>query len=366
MGFSFKVLSCLVLALSVVSTSAAEAVRCKHPSKRQEWRTLSAHQKADWLRAIKCLSKLPHTNALAPLVKPSDIPPVNTSSSYWDDIVYIHMDLNTRIHNTGHFFPWHRWYVHHIESELKSKCGYKGVAPYWDWTKDSSDFYGATIFQESDPVSGLGGWGNPAKDYAVPDGALSDLHLSYPSPHTLRRNFTLQPYLAFKNTGFPLVPNPEIYANDTFRPQDVQRVITGYEGDFKAMQHDVEGFASMHGSVHVIMGGDLGGVCPSDAPAGCQGGPTFSANEPMFQLHHAMVDKIWFDWQQHKAANKFAFEGGSIQPNFGNLTEYNTYPNGKAPFLGFNSPIPTDGLFGQATIGDVVDTTGGYLCYVYV
>ena len=27
----------------------------------------------------------------------SNIVPVNASGSYWDDIVYIHMDLNTRV-----------------------------------------------------------------------------------------------------------------------------------------------------------------------------------------------------------------------------------------------------------------------------
>ena len=27
--------------------------------------------------------------------------------------------------------------------------------------------------------------------------------------------------------------------------------------------------------------------------------------------------------------------------------------------------MPADGLFPEVTIGDVMDTTGGYLCYVY-
>ena len=30
-----------------------------------------------------------------------------------------------------------------------------------------------------------------------------------------------------------------------------------------------------------------------------------------------------------------------------------------------NSTIPADGMFNEVTIYDVMNTTGGYLCYVY-
>ena len=36
---------------------------------------------------------------------------------------------------TGLFLPWHRLYVQTFEDELRSKCGYDGVQPYWDWTQ---------------------------------------------------------------------------------------------------------------------------------------------------------------------------------------------------------------------------------------
>lgn len=120
-------------------SSSYEPYPCTKPAVRKEWRTFSTEQKAEWIRAInvsidalltfdrlsealsgfQCLSKLPHDLALTPLVDPSvsRIPPVNKSSSYFDglthficrfslwgvltsfyiDIVYIHMDLNTRV-----------------------------------------------------------------------------------------------------------------------------------------------------------------------------------------------------------------------------------------------------------------------------
>jgi len=40
-----------------------------------------------------------------------------------------------QIHGTGYFLPWHRLYVQTFENALRSKCGYTGVQPYWDWTQ---------------------------------------------------------------------------------------------------------------------------------------------------------------------------------------------------------------------------------------
>ena len=36
-----------------------------------------------------------------------------------------------------------------------------------------------------------------------------------------------------------------------------------------------------------------------------------------------------------------------------------------ANFLQTSSPIPGDGLWEKTTVGDVLDTVGGRLCYVY-
>ena len=53
----------------------------------------------------------------------------------------------------------------------------------------------------------------------------------------------------------------------------------------------MEYFEGPHAAVHEIVGGDLGGYCPKDANEECfeaEPSPTFSANEPMFWLHHAV------------------------------------------------------------------------------
>jgi tyrosinase len=275
------------------------------------------------------------------------------------------MDLNHVIHFTGLFLPWHRWYVHSVETALRTKCDFTGASPYWDWSKDAADFYGSSFWADNSSTSGLGGWGDPARDYQVPLGGFSNLHLSYPSPHILRRNFTLQPWFAIAALVPEFIPDPSFMANVSFTNKEVKKMVNGFTGDFKGFQKYFEAANfGAHANVHEIMGGDLGGQCPSDAPANCIGGPTFSVNEPLFFMHHAMVDKVWFDWQHKHPSNFWSFEGGSVQA-LENTTIYTKYPNGAPPALNLNTLMPADGMFPRMTIEQVMNTTGGHLCYVY-
>lgn len=187
--FFSTLLSDLVLTLSsalyvphaTIETSALlKYPRCESAASRREWRTLSIDEKANWISAVNCLANLPHDDALNPTFDTSfsRIPIVNSSSSYYDgehsspsinplpsgmhlcsffptftrlrvhaygcalfgsymidgaEYSLFFLDLNYKIHFTGLFFPWHRWYLQVFEDSLKSKCGYRGASPYWNW-----------------------------------------------------------------------------------------------------------------------------------------------------------------------------------------------------------------------------------------
>ncbi|KAH9994462.1 Di-copper centre-containing protein [Russula vinacea] len=335
----YKLLSVsLAFLWSVLVVSCSyENCTCTKPAIRREWRKFTTEEKANWIRAINCLSQLPHDPALTPSVDPSVslIPPVNTSGSYLDDIVYLHMDLSTRIHFTGLFLPWHRWFVHIYEESLKNKCGYTGVSPYWNWTIDAPDFYESSFWKDSDPVSGLGGWGDPNADFRVPDGGF--IKYLFPTP-------CLTLFAATSRSFEAILGTPA--------------------GDFKGFQKALEAPQGPHFAIHAIVAGDMVGGCPEGAPSNCTPGPSWSPNDPLFFLHHAMVDKIWYDWQSRDPMNVKNFFGGSV-PSLKSLDAYNQYPNGAPPYLSLNTMMPADGLFPEVTIRDVVNTTGGVLCYVY-
>ena len=118
---------------------------------------------------------------------------------------------------------------------------------------DAGDVKNSPLFLDSDPIIGLGGWGDPAKDIQVQDGAFRNLQLAYPVPHTLRRNFTLQPYVSL--TDNPIFTDPTMDANVSFTPGEVQKIVDWTPGDFPGMQFYMERPEGPHGSVHEILGG---------------------------------------------------------------------------------------------------------------
>ncbi|KAJ7693382.1 hypothetical protein B0H17DRAFT_1199897 [Mycena rosella] len=335
MAFNSSLFTLYFVLVSLLLLAGATGTRnCTRPAVRKEWRSLSQEEQKHWISAVKCVAHLLHDETFVPTVNPPDIAAYNASGSLYDggiskDFVYSHMD--------------------------------------------ATDFYGSAFFKDSNSKSGLGGWGDASTQFRVLDGAFSassTFRVSYPFPHTLRRNFTLFPL--FDSLSFP---TPDVVwkrtrpaATASFTEQVVESMINGFVGDFKGLQAQMEGVEGPHANVHFIVGGDMGGICPVDAPAGCISGPTFTPNDPLFFLHHAMVDRVWFKWQQKHALNKYAFAGGSVQKldNFTVQLLPLDFILTNLSCSKMDSEIPTDGLAPlPSTVSNVISTTEGPLCYVY-
>lgn len=267
---------------------------------------------------------------------------------------------------TGHFFPWHRQYVQAFEDQLRDSCGYDGVQPYWDWTQDAPSFYNATIFSDS-PYDGLGSWGGPDNDHQILTGAFKNFTLAYPVPHNIRRNYTPQPFLAGAIGGPPGVyANPDLVISTTFTKKNVDFILGSFGGDYVAFQTYTENLDGPHPGLHLVLGGDMAGSCPFGlGPPECVGGMKWSPNDPLFFLHHAMIDKVWFDWQHRNDSNANAFEGGATSWQTDPNITFTQYPTGAEPWLNLSSALTSDGLWDGVTVGDVMSTVGGHLCYTY-
>jgi tyrosinase len=85
-------------------------------------------------------------------------------------------------------------------------------------------------------MSGLGGWGDPNDDFTVPDGGFNKLLLSYPSPHTVRRQFSPFPY----KDPFPLFTDPQKSGSSSISASVVEAVLDTPAGDFKGFQVALE------------------------------------------------------------------------------------------------------------------------------
>lgn len=78
-----------------------------------------------------------------------------------------------------------------------------------------------------------------------------------------------------------------------------------------------------------------------------------SPSDPVFFMHHGFVDHSWYLWQNADTANR------------------NTQINGCSDSANPCTPLTGDyvlssqGLRPAVTVNDVLNTQGGYLCYVY-
>ncbi|KAF9645987.1 Di-copper centre-containing protein [Thelephora ganbajun] len=313
---------------------------------------------------MQCLGKVPHKEYVVSYPNHVNFTvdvPLDKNSSMYDDFSFIHMDLNPLIHFTGQFLPWHRSFVHRFERALREECGFIGTQPYWDWTKDADDFYNSPIF-DPDPRTGLGGWGDPSADFQITTGAFaSDFVRRYPVPHPVRRNYTVISSIGGLGDGAPPITQP---LNTFFTPERINAMVDGFPGDFLGFQALFEGGDGSHGAIHQIVGGDLVGMCPLAAGPNCKRGPKWTPNDPLFYLHHAMVDKLWYDWQRRHPENFWSFHGGSIGAHSAPGI-YAQFPNGGPPFLNFDTDVPGDGLLNNATIFEVMDTRAYDFCYTY-
>lgn len=109
---------------------------------------------------------------------------------------------------------------------------------------DSSDVEHSTMFDD-DEAFGLGGWGDPNYDVQITTGGFKDIVRVYPSPHHIRRNFTLRPLGAIPNpfANDPLAPplDPTIMINGTLTPANYDFILNGFLGDFEGFHAYVEG-----------------------------------------------------------------------------------------------------------------------------
>jgi len=106
---------------------------------------------------------------------------------------------------------------------------------------------------DDDPVNGLGGWGDPADDFQIKTGGFKDVVRPYPTPHHIRRNFTLYP---FNNPAvpppfagdptFPHIP-ADFLINTTITAQNVDFMVNNFKGDFEGFQAYMEGLAVSSG-----------------------------------------------------------------------------------------------------------------------
>jgi tyrosinase len=188
------------------------------------------------------------------------------SSADVDNLADEHVRLFGPIHEDDALLPWHRIFLNYFEELLQDQNA-SVTLPYWDWHEESSWTGSHNLFENaSGGNTGLFGFN------IIESG----------SPWSFTRNF--------QSTWLP-------DAND---PNMNQSSVTAFSFDLEIGNHNA--------GHNFIRGTMASGFSPGD---------------PIFYLHHNMVDKVWADWfRLHPTST-----GSGLNTSMVTFQDYPGYPN---------------------------------------
>ncbi|KAJ7088705.1 tyrosinase [Mycena epipterygia] len=301
---------------------------------------LSNTQKLEYITAVQCLQRLPGISDL------------QGAKTRFDDFQGLHVVLSEDVHLVGQFLPWHRRLLNVFETTLRQECGFQGALPYWDWSQDVDSGIPLGKSPVFDAVYGFGGNGIDVPNYTgqfgnlsvlssagwvapgagggcVPDGPFAAYNLSV-GPGTNVTNHCLQ--RAFNENIRGFLSGAQV--------ADVARQTT-----FEVFRVELEGAPvtesmRLHDGGHNFVGGEM-----SDSYS--------SPGDPIFYLHHAFLDKLWWQWVGMNMSSR-------IEDMSGRSTTYPPFVNVTLDFeLNMMMLAPT------VTIREVMDIRNELLCYMY-
>ncbi|CAN8103806.1 unnamed protein product [Discula destructiva] len=310
----------LVVNLFLVGCNAAGCTA----NQRQSWSNMSTREKRAYIDAELCLISSPPRNGL------------RGAWSRFEELQWVHLEQLNFIHGVGAFLYWHRYLMTVHERLLQTECGYRGAQPYWNEMADIHSLANSEVF---DAYTGFGGNGASGAG-CVADGPFAGLvlHLNsdYESrPYCLWRNFDQRQFSA----AAPANVN-ECYGMATFN----------------------DAWPCYEGHPHDAGHNGIGGVMADVAIA---------PGDPIFYLHHAYLDKLFWEWQQAAERGLEAVGGPNRQ-----VGVQNSQPMPDSAFTTNNGDNGTSttaghvlwmaGIMENVTISDVMDLTGDVICAEYL
>ncbi|KAK5657254.1 hypothetical protein OQA88_3313 [Cercophora sp. LCS_1] len=368
MLFSPAVIAALWASATVASPLPRSEDKCVTKLQRRAWHTFSNDEKKAYIAADLCLMNKPATLGLP------------GAKNRYEELQAIHQIQAAITHNVGAFLHYHRLHMFAHERAIREECGFQGAQPYWDEPRDAGKFSTSDVL---DPIVGFGGNGVGTRGCIV-DGPFANYTNNlgpgyFTGPHCINR-----------------------FVNDTVSLMSSQ----SYVDACLEKETFVEFWPCLEGAPHSGGHGGVGGKMLD---------PIASPGDPIFYLHHTWLDKLFWGWQSRGLPARLSEIGGVNQASGfagfpplpggggngsappvvpappgdgGNGTGLPFFPPGSGSFPPFESMIPPAdapgpegdpgnvttlshvlnmyGVIPNATIVDVMDISGGLLCYEYV
>jgi tyrosinase len=220
---------------------------------RKDANTLTPAERAEFVNAVKILK----------------------ATGIYDQFVLRHANaIMNAIHRAPAFLPWHRRFIWDFERELQRVSQNPDLGlPYWNWPSGGAN---ASMWD----ADLLGGDGDPVTQI-VNSGPFRSaewtiVNASGVQVGPLRRAFGRESWAQ------ALPTQQEIDAVMSMTPYDVPPWNTGSHPSFRNQNEGWVG-PNLHNRGHGWVGGAML--------------PMTSPNDPVFFMHHCMVDKLWYEWQ---------------------------------------------------------------------
>ena len=219
---------------------------CERLVTRREVRDLSPTQLKDFIDALHALAKNGRLAAFATA----------------------HAADADRVHGSALFLPYHRALLAEFERELQ-RVRPAVALPYWDWSRDARAPHRSRVL-------GPEYFGGSRADGCVPDGPFAEW-----DPRTGEATRDRQRCLW---RGYDPATGLPAFHSTSLLGELVRGRYDGYD-DFRR---------ALEGAPHAVPHDKIGGVM----------GTMESPLDPLFWLHHSMVEKLWGDFQlQRGGAN---------------------------------------------------------------
>lgn len=198
-------------------------------------------------------------------------------------------------HGTWYFPPWHRGYLMALEAQLQADISASGgpttwALPYWNYWNSNGNL----------PVE----FTQPNLPSATGSGA--------PFPAGLGG----QPNPLYVAMRYGSVALNGISDNSLSEPDYTGSMGSGFGGGTTFFSHFGSATGDLENDPHNIVHVDVGAVEPSSPYyAGLMSDPNYAALDPIFYLHHGMIDAMWAFWNE---ANANPSDATWLSPQFPN------------------------------------------------
>ncbi|KAI0412042.1 hypothetical protein F5X98DRAFT_24359 [Xylaria grammica] len=276
---------------------------------RFEWDSYSKSDRTAFVEAIKCLQ-----------TKPSGNSKYTGSTNRYEDLISVHRDMTANIHQTEAFLVWHRYFVWVFEQLLRDECSFDRAMPWWDETKHAGAFAQSDIFTDA-WFGHLPAMTSDGQGTCIESGEFSHTTL-HVGPGTSNTDHCLSRAVDESQTA---------QCNKDFTNSCLS--MKSY-ADFRDCFE-----LGPHGYGHNGIGAVMAEV-------------SASVGDPMFFMHHLFVDHTFRIWQNAMPSRRTTISGCADHSN-------------PCTPITLDTKLSTNGLRPDVTVGEVLNTLSGTVCYRY-